>query len=360
MYKEYLSDYIISDEEDIYKAGWKMFGNSGILLVCSKDQKFKGIITRDCMLKTYVNNLLTVKDICTGCEYILGENNSYANAAYIFANNPKVNYIPVLNEQMDILDILTRDRVFWRERYESAQLPRMYYAACIYSAAAEAKALGYSSFSVIEFGVAGGNGLAKCEFHAKEISRLLGLKIEVYGFDSSQGLPQANMGYKDLLHLFPSGSFPMNRDALQKRLQFAKLVIGDIKDTLDSFIEKYSPAPIGCMLVDVDYYSSTLPILNLLEQPDNCFLPRIHMYFDDVHPEYEFQGEALAIKEFNEGHTQIKISPENMYPDYTYLNCKAIGYSARIKICHRFAHEKYNCRLNQGKAELIYKPQRHN
>lgn len=272
-------------------------------------------------------------------------------AKYIFMDYPRINQIPVLNEDRDIHDILTRDRVFWEEKYRLAQLPRMHYAYCIYSAALEAKALGYSSFSVIEFGVAGGNGLVNCEFHSKEIARILSMDIEVYGFDSSQGLPQSCVGYKDMIHIWPAGSFHMDREKLQRRLEFAKLVIGDLEDTLDDFLEKYSPAPIGCMLVDVDYYSSTLPILNFLEQRDKYFLPRVHMYFDDIWPEYEFQGENLAIKEFNNRNDMIKISPERMYHT---------DHRARTKICHRFTHEKYNIptlvldgrKWNSGDLEL--------
>lgn len=338
MYKEHLSDYIISDEEDVYKASWKLRKNDTILLVCDKDQKFEGIISHNILNRAGALDLLTVKDICrTNCKYIVDGTDNYASALRIFTANPKVDAIPVLNEQRDILDILTRERVYWGERYRLEQLPRMHYAYCIHSAAQEAEALGYPSFSVIEFGVASGAGLLNCELHSKEISRAFGLDIEVYGFDSSQGLPLTNMGYKDMIHLWPGGSFTMNRQVLEKRLQFAKLIIGDIKDTLGSFLEKYSPAPIGCILVDVDYYSSTLPILSFLEQLDNYFLPRIHMYFDDVLlPEYEFQGEDLAIKEFNNSHTHLKISPERMYYQ---------DYRARTKICHRFAHEKYNERV---------------
>lgn len=48
---------------------------------------------------------------------------------------------------------------------------------------------------------------------------------------------------------------------------------------------------------------------------------------------YEFQGESLAIKEFNERNSQLKISPETLYYQ---------DYRARIKICHRFSHTLYN------------------
>lgn len=125
----------------------------------------------------------------------------------------------------------------------------------------------------------------------------------------------------------------MDLPALKERLEKATLVIGDIKETAADFFKRFSAAPVGCMLIDVDYYSSTVPILDFLDHADENFLPRIQMYFDDIHPEYEFSGENLAVKEFNGSHDTVKISPEGLsYPDHRM----------RTKVCHRFAHEKYN------------------
>ena len=129
----------------------------------------------------------------------------------------------------------------------------------------------------------------------------------------------------------------MDQNLLEERLQFAKMIIGDINETAESFIEKYAPAPIGCVLVDVDYYSSTIPVMKLLEQKEHKnFLPRIYMYFDDVSPQYEFSGETLAIKEFNQRNDDKKIAPENTF---------IIVPEMKSKICHRFSHDKYNLPL---------------
>lgn len=334
MYKKFLSDYIIQEDEDIYKAHWKLYKNRAILLVCGADEKFEGVITFSDIEKTYNDRRLTIKDICNrDCKYIYDSGDNYGTARNIFAEYPYVRQVPILNKERDILDLMTVNRAFWREKYMSAQLPRMHYAYCIYAAALEAKALGYTSFSVIEFGVAGGSGLVNCEFHAKEISKILDIEIEIYGFDSSEGLPEKNMGYKDMVHFWPGGSYHMDRKLLEDRLQFARLVIGDIEKTIEEFFEQVSPAPVGTILVDVDYYSSAVHVLRFLEKPDLYFLPRVQMYFDDISPEYEYQGECLAIKEFNIKNENIKISPEKMYH---------IDFRARTKICHRFLHEKYN------------------
>lgn len=335
MYAKHLNNYIISEKEDIYKAHWKLHKNGDILLVVNETQTFVGVITFSDIKKTYNNPQLLISDICNKkCHFIINGNNNYSDARNIYADFPHINHIPIIDNNKNIIDIMSRDRAFWKERYKEAKLPRMHYAYCIYLAALEAKALGYSSVSVIEFGVAGGNGLVNCEFHAKEISRILGIEIEVYGFDSAEGLPHKNLGYKDLINVFPGGSYYMNQDLLNERLQFSKLILGNIEETIRHFITSYTPAPIGCILIDVDYYSSTIPILKFLENDNEYFLPRVQMYFDDILPEYEFQGETLAIKEFNEQNKDIKISPEKAH---YYLD-----YRAKTKICHRFLHEKYN------------------
>lgn len=336
MYPKRLESYIIYEDEDIYKAHWKLHKNKSILIVVDSSDKYKGVITFKDIEKSYDNSSLTIKEICNLQGKFLNDSvdNLYMYARNLFIEYPYVRHIPVIDNEKNLVDILSRERVFWKQYYQENRLPRMHYAYVMWNAALEAKALGYDSFSVAEFGVAGGNGLVNCEFHAKEIKKILGgVNIDIYGFDSSNGLPMNNLGHKDIIHGFPGGSFHMDVSALQDRLEQSTLVIGDIRETLADFSKKYNPAPIGCMLIDVDYYSSTVPILKFLEKGDGLFLPRIYMYFDDIWPEYEFSGELLAIKEFNESHEKIKISPEKFSePDYRY----------RTKICHRFMHKDYN------------------
>lgn len=334
MYSKHLKDYIIRENEDLYKAHWKLYKNGSILIVVDSDEKYKGVITFRDIKRSYDSPGLDIEKICnTKGKFTRREENVYACARNIFVEYPHVNHIPMIDEERNVIDILSRERMFWKQYYRNGRLSRMPYAYCIWNAALEAKALGYDTFSVIEFGVAGGNGLVNCEFHVKEIERILGIHIEIYGFDSAKGLPMDNLGYRDMIHIWPGGSYYMDISALEDRLERATLVIGDIKETTADFFAKFSAAPVGCMLVDVDYYSSTVPILNFLDHADEHFLPRINMYFDDVHPEYEFSGENLAIKEFNMNHDHIKISPEGLsYSDYRM----------RTKVCHRFMHQKYN------------------
>lgn len=339
MYANHLKNWVVLERESIYKAHWQLYkGGIGILMVVDESGRFKGVITRKDIEKSYLNQELKLKDICNqDCKYIIDDTEPYMSARNLFADFPWVRQIPILNRDKDIVDIMTRERAFYREKYMESKLPRMHYARCMWDAIEEAKKLGYEAVSVIEFGVAGGNGLINCEFHAKELGRIFDIKVEVYGFDSAQGLPMQNLGYKDMIHIWQGGSYHMNPNMLEERLQFAQLVIGDINETAKSFIDEYSPAPIGCILVDVDYYSSTVPIMRLLEQKEHeNFLPRIYMYFDDVSPQYEFSGETLAIKEFNQRNMDMKIAPENTF---------IIVPEMKSKICHRFTHDKYNTPL---------------
>lgn len=336
-----LKNYTIKISESIYTAHWKLYRNNTILVVLDEENKYKGVITFKDIARTYAQPDLCLKDVCNyeGKFIQLEDEESeelYTKAKEIFDRYGFVQHIPVINLRGELCDIVSRKRVYWKHFYDTKQLPRMHYAASIYGAAFEAKELGYDSISVIEFGVAGGNGLVCCEFHAREVSRLLNIKIEVYGFDTGEGLLESNAGFKDMLHIWEYGSYRMDYEKLKERLSYAKLVIGDVNDTGRDFFTKYRPAPVGCMLIDVDRYSATVPILKMLDEDNSRFLPRVYMYFDDIVPEYEFSGETLAIKEFNQSHEMIKISPEGM-AEYAVDD-----YRRKLKQCHRFDHTKYN------------------
>jgi hypothetical protein len=222
---------------------------------------------------------------------------------------------------------------------------RPHYAHCVYAGALLGKTLGYERVSVIEFGVAGGRGLTALEEHAEKIGREMGIKIEVYGFDTGKGLPKTE-DYRDLPHVWREGFYKMDYGKLQKRLHSAKLVIGDVKETLPAFFEKHNPAPVAAVMFDMDLYSSTVPALRLFEADDSRLLPRIFTYFDDIGTSIfdytacysEYTGERLAINEFNERHSERKISPH-----FGLLSEKwRESWYNRIFIVHLFKHRKYN------------------
>ena len=140
----------------------------------------------------------------------------------------------------------------YHKRFEYDALVRPSYGFCIYNAALLAVGLGYPKFSVIEFGVAGGRGLVNIEWHVQRIKKSLDIDIEVYGFDNESGLPKPR-DYRDMPYAWSEGFFKMDREKLESRLGFSKLVLGDVQETCSDFFEKHSPAPLGCVLIDLDY-----------------------------------------------------------------------------------------------------------
>ncbi len=224
----------------------------------------------------------------------------------------------------------------------------MYYAFCLWRAAGEARRNAYRRISALEFGVAGGNGLIALEWHARAMARIFDLDIEVYGFDSGRGLPEAE-DFRDIPQTFVPDSFHMgDAELLRERLTLARLVLGDIRETGPTFFERFDPAPIGAMLVDVGLYLSTVPVLEMLTGDQARFLPRVQMYFDDISFGLEPLGEARAIAEFNARHEYLKIAPEATAGtplDQRDRNYKSFLY--RIKEYHRFQHPKYTAHPNR-------------
>ena len=69
---------------------------------------------------------------------------------------------------------------------------------------------------------------------------------------------------------------------LRARLNRAKLIIGNVKDTCIWFFADHEAAPVGCVFHDLDFYSSTRDALTLFDEAHEHFLPRVFMYFDDI------------------------------------------------------------------------------
>ena len=160
-------------------------------------------------------------------------------------------------------------------------LKRMQYAYICFHAAKLGKKLGYKKISIIEYGVAGGQGLLILEEHIKEIEKYFDIEIDVYGFDTGEGLPDP-IDYRDLPYHWKKGFYSMNQDVLKNKLTKAKLVIGDIENTSKTFFSKYNPAPIGAVIHDFDFYSSTKTALSMMNDNSDFFLPRVFSYFDDT------------------------------------------------------------------------------
>lgn len=209
-----------------------------------------------------------------------------------------------------------------------------------------ARVLGIQRISAIEFGVAGGNGLVSLEKIAAEAEKALGVAIDVYGFDTGAGLPKPD-DYRDLPNLYTEAAFPMDVQKLKARLETARLILGNIDDTIGDFIQS-NPAPISFISVDVDYYSSTMHIFRLFDADERILLPRVHCYFDDImgFTHSDFTGERLAIADFNAAHAMRKISP--MYGVRHYLPAPTSHgeWPEKFFMAHIFDHSMYG--MNDG------------
>lgn len=182
-------------------------------------------------------------------------------------------------------------------------IDRPNYAYIVYQAADLARRLDLDRISVLEFGVAGGRGLLNFEYHAKRVRAITGVQIDVYGFDTGEGLPPP-VDYRDLPNVWQAEHFKMDQAALKAKLESATLVLGLVADTVKDFVAKHDPAPIGAISFDLDYYSSTIDALGIFDVPAERRLPRIFNYFDDIYSSDLGHvgpgvGVPLAIAEFN-------------------------------------------------------------
>lgn len=228
---------------------------------------------------------------------------------------------------------------------------RPHYAFALLETAKLAQSLGYKSVSILEFGCAGGAGLLDIEYHINELKRHFDLDFQVFGFDSGEGLPPSN-DVRDALYLWQPGDYKMDYNKLVNKLGSTKVVIGPVSNTINDFIEKYKPAPIGCVFNDFDYYTSTRDSFKLYKSDIKHFLPRVFMYFDDTLGTSNFNGELLAINEFNSKNEIQKIDTIQLKAEQMSLTWKNWIYLAKkFYYLHNFNHPEYSKAIN-SKHEL--------
>jgi hypothetical protein len=241
----------------------------------------------------------------------------------------------------------------YRAKLDYNVIERPHYGHCLFQAALLAKKLGHTSFSAVEFGVAGGNGLVALEAHAEHVKRETGVDVAIYGFDTGRGMPPPR-DYRDLPYLWQPGYFQMDVEKLKKRLTRAKLVLGPVEETVSEFCHSERPPPIGFIAFDLDYYSSTVAAFEIFEQESAHLLPRVVCYFDDMVGDVdwaynEFTGELLAIKEFNEAHKDIKLAPVQ---GLRFFGQKLPQlWHEQIFVAHLFKHADY-CRPISALTQL--------
>jgi len=151
----------------------------------------------------------------------------------------------------------------------------------------------------------------------------------------------------------------MNEEALVSKLTMAKLVLGDVSETVPRFVSEYKPAPVAAVMVDLDLYSATDHALRLFDCAEAYRLPRIFCYFDDITGDEaelynDFTGERLAIREFNERHSTVKLS--KAYHLTTRRRVEPWYY--QIMVLHDFSHSRYNDFVSRENQQLPLKARR--
>ena len=229
-----------------------------------------------------------------------------------------------------------RLRGFTREQYYIA----------IRRAAVESAQLGCDRVTIVEFGVASGTGLLEIEAICSYLEKRFPVTFDIVGFDTGRGLPPPQ-DWRDRPWKWSEGWYDMDIDGLKRRLRRAQLVIGDVAATVRDFLTDGPRSPLGAVVFDLDYYSSTKAALALLEHPDNTkTLPRVLCYFDDV-GDIEDVGPMRAISEFNSENDMRRIKPYLSRPTLT------LDYDVRWKLFefHNFEHPLYN-RLIRNETRL--------
>lgn len=243
---------------------------------------------------------------------------------------------------LNILSIFVALVGTFKQKVEFDLVIRQQNAFCLLKAAEFAKGIGAKSITAIEFGVASGAGLLNiCEI-SKNVTRETGVNFNIFGFDTGQGMP-APHDYRDLPEtLIKEGDFLMfDQEKLIKALpDNAKLIIGDIKETVPKFVKTLSEdSPIGFISVDVDYYWPAKECLKVLLGEPEKYLPTTLVYLDDIGfpSSNPWVGELLAVNEFNEENNLRKIYP------YPFLRPQRIFKQPRwieqIFLMHTLDHE---------------------
>jgi hypothetical protein len=230
---------------------------------------------------------------------------------------------------------------------------RPHYAYCVMQAALQARALGIPEISAIELGVAGGNGLVTLEQIAIEAEAATGVRVATIGFDAGSGMP-VPIDYRDLPYVWQPGFFEMDEAALRRRLSRSELFIGNVNETVPAFVARDDFAPIGFVSFDLDYYSSTVASMKLLETAPERRLPRLFCYFDDVlgddieiHSRYV--GELLAIDEFNAAHSDAKVAPIH---GLAHKRRIPAAWNDQVYVCHAFTHPQYDTHIHPSDWDL--------
>ena len=237
----------------------------------------------------------------------------------------------------------------FRAKVDHDLIVRQQFAFPLLHAADKARELGLKSLTIAEFGVANGAGLLNMCKIAASVTRSTGVEFRVFGFDTGTGLPPA-ADYRDHPEIFQQNDFPMDVARLKAMLPpCAELVIGHVADTVPGFLSQLTPSsPLAFVSMDLDYYSSTKPALEVFTGKAENYMPAVLLYLDDtvIETANPWCGELLAVNEFNEEHASRKIAP------FPMLRARRLFKNSRwidqIYLVHVLDHPWRTPRLNRA------------
>jgi hypothetical protein len=123
--------------------------------------------------------------------------------------------------------------------------------------------------------------------------------------------------YRDHPEIWNPGQFDVRGESDDINLRLAgraQLIVGDVAETVPEFVANFGNRVLGFVSIDVDHYSATKNSMSLFEMPSERYLPAVPVYVDDANTSITYNpwsGEALAINEFNQLHTNRKIEEKH-------------------------------------------------
>ena len=231
-------------------------------------------------------------------------------------------------------------------------LPRPHYALGALLAAQQASFFGYKKFTLIEFGCWNNEGLIDLNHWCSIIKKLYNIDYKIYGFDSGRGLP-TSFHEKDVKYKWSNNDYKIDKYYNVKKIKNIELIVGNVKETIKNFVKiRRDQEPIGFIAFDMDYYTSTSQSFKIFKAFQKNFIPRPILYFDDFVLTSEFEGEYLAINNFNKKNKNYKISSIGELPEQLSIFWnKWIFLAKRLKTFTNFKHKLYSKRYEN----LIYK-----
>jgi hypothetical protein len=136
----------------------------------------------------------------------------------------------------------------------------------------------------------------------------------------------------------------MDKAALQKRVAGqAEVVLGDVSKTIASW-HPAPGAPLGAVMFDLDYYTSTSGALAILSKKD--VLPRVWCWFDDIcaGPEEaptDRIGEREAIRQFNLDPRRETLN-DHLSPTFAFASFAPEAWHQQIYLYQRLEHQQYS------------------